>query len=51
MGFYVTEEIVNDKSKWKPAESAYLDMCKSWYIPPEMPFSEACEDNIDTPRS
>ncbi|HHT86319.1 MAG TPA: hypothetical protein GXZ61_01435 [Clostridiales bacterium] len=41
MGFYVTEEIVNDKSKWKPAESAYLDMCKSWYIPPEMPFSEA----------
>ncbi len=41
MGFYVTDEIIKDKTKWKTAESAYLDMCKSWYIPPEMPFEEA----------
>ncbi len=41
MGFNYTQEILNDPSLWKTPESAYLDMCKSWYIPPEMPFETA----------
>ena len=41
MGFYVTEEIAQDKTKWKTPLSAYSDMCKSWHIPEEMPFEEA----------
>ncbi|MEG1559588.1 MAG: penicillin-binding transpeptidase domain-containing protein [Clostridia bacterium] len=41
MGFYVTEEISKDRSAWKTPESAYLDMCKSWLIPSELPFEKA----------
>ena len=41
MGFYVTEQIAQDKSKWKSAQSAYLDMCKSWHIPTDMKFEDA----------
>ena len=41
MGFYVTEEIAADKSKWKPAEEAFADMCKSWHIPENIEFEDA----------
>ena len=38
---YVTEQIAQDKSKWKSAQSTYLDMCKSWHIPTDMKFEDA----------
>lgn len=41
MGFYVTQEIAQDKTRWKTPQSAYLDMCASWHIPAEMPFEQA----------
>ena len=41
MGFYVTEEIAQDKTKWKTPLSAYIDMCSSWHIPTDMPFEQA----------
>lgn len=41
MGFSVTDEILADPSLWKTPESAFIDMCKSWYIPAEMPFETA----------